>query len=146
MRVYIPAHVDDLASANHGSWQPVTAFCVTDLLREAAPAADDEELAEIARAAAAEFSLTQLKSPLRAVVVADVLRDEVEPDSGTHPAAVTLTTRVPSGVVACAFVDEPDAADDVVKAVLGDEAAWDRLDERELLWFDASELDAPLAT
>jgi hypothetical protein len=44
--------------------------------------------------------------------------------------------------VVCAHVDEPAAAADVVEALTGDEDAVERLDERDLLWYDATELGA----
>jgi hypothetical protein len=42
--------------------------------------------------------------------------------------------------VVCAHVDEPAAKDEVARALDGDDAALDALAERDLLWYDATEL------
>ena len=57
------------------------------------------------------------------------------------PSAVELVERRgPADAIVCVHVDEPGAAPDVVLAAGGDEAAVERLDERDLLWYDATEL------
>lgn len=56
------------------------------------------------------------------------------------PSAVRLTSRITWQRVACAHVDEGAAEKDVAAALTGDEAAVERLAERDLLWFDVSEL------
>ena len=61
-------------------------------------------------------------------------------DDDDVPSAVELTRAVPQSDVICAHVDEPAAAADVALAAGGDEAAAERLDERDLLWYDASEI------
>jgi hypothetical protein len=43
--------------------------------------------------------------------------------------------------VACAHIDEPAAEADVVAALGGDDVAGERLAERDLLWYDATELE-----
>jgi hypothetical protein len=66
------------------------------------------------------------------------------PDDDDVPSAVELTREVPQSDVICVHVDEPAAAADVARAAAGDEDAAERLDERDLLWYDASEVgDVP---
>jgi len=48
--------------------------------------------------------------------------------------------------VACVHVDEAAAAPDVVAAIAGDLGAAERLVERDLLWYDVSELASLVAT
>ena len=43
--------------------------------------------------------------------------------------------------IACVFLDEPGAAADARAAAGGDEDALERLEVRDLLWYDVSELD-----
>ena len=140
MRVYIPATVDDLPRCADGLWEPPLAYAVTDLLLEIADSDDADELSEIARDVAARASVIEVGSPLRVVVVAELTRAECETDPDLHPAAVRVQGRIPASAIACAFVDEPDAAEDVRHAVGGDDDALARLEERDLLWYDASEL------
>ena len=115
------------------------------------PDEDDEGLEFAAQLAAADDSLELLGArpaapQLRLVVSVDVPDSavlEVSSDEDV-PSAVELTHAVPQEDVICVHVDEPGAAADVVLAASGDEAAVDRLDERDLLWYDASELgDVP---
>ncbi len=140
MRVFIPATIDELALQASGQWQPGRAFAVTDALKEEAPDFDDDELVEAAIDAAAMVSGLELGSRLRAVIAADVSRADAAPDPATHPAAVTLAGTLQASAVACVFLDEEDAAADVIAARAGDEAAYDRLAERILLWFDLGEV------
>ncbi len=56
------------------------------------------------------------------------------------PSAVRLTTPVAWTAVVCAHVDEPAATADVTEALTGDDEAVERLDDRDLLWYDATEL------
>jgi len=146
MRVYIPDTLAAVAGHLDGVWEPTHAFAVTDSLRDAAPDLDDDELAELAIDFAAEHSAYALGSRLRVVVAADYSRADVAFHPQGGPAAVRLTGRLAPSAVACLFVDEADAAQDVLAAQAGDEEAQDRLGERHLLWFDPSEasyLDAP---
>ncbi len=140
MRVYIPATVDDLHRCADGLWEPPLAYAVTERLLAIVASDDADELAELARDVAARASVIDVGSPLRVVVVAELTRAELEEDPELHPAAVRVSGRVPAGAIACAFVDEPDAADDVRAAEGGDDDALDRLDQRDLLWYDSSEL------
>lgn len=140
MRVFIPATIDELALQTSGQWQPARAFAVTDALRDEEHDLDDDELVEAAIDAAAMVSGLELGSRLRAVIAADVSRADAAPDPATHPAAVTISGTLQASAVACVFLDEEDAAADVVAARGGDEAAYDRLAERILLWFDLGEV------
>ncbi|SEJ21299.1 DUF6912 family protein [Demequina mangrovi] len=140
MRVYIPATVDDLPRCADGLWEPPVAYAVTERLLEIVASDDADELAEIARDVAARASVIEAGSPLRVVVVAELTRAECDADPEVHPAAVRVHGRIPASAIACAFVDEPEAAGDVSAAVGGDEDALDVLEERDLLWYDASEL------
>ncbi|WP_062297636.1 DUF6912 family protein [Demequina maris] len=140
MRVYIPATVDDLPRCADGLWEPPIAYAVTERLLDIVDSDDGDELAEIARDVAARASVIEVGSPLRVVVVAELTRAECETDPDLHPAAVRVQGRLPASAIACAFVDEPGAADDVSGARGGDDDALDRLEERDMLWYDATEL------
>ena len=67
--------------------------------------------------------------------------DSVDADEDLAPSTVRLTTSVGWDDVACAHVDEAAAEPDVVAALGGDAAALERLAERDMLWYDASELE-----
>ena len=79
---------------------------------------------------------------LRLVLAADVPDDTVVPDEDPDAdvTAVTITPGVPVDAVVCAHVDEPAAAADVAAALAGDDDARQRLEDRDLLWYDVSEL------
>ncbi len=140
MRVYIPARLADLPEQAAGLWEPEHAYAVTDLLRDAAPDLDDEELAELAIDFAAEHSVMRSGSRLRVVIAADYSRADAAFDPPRGPAAVRLVGRLDPGAIACVFVDEADAAADADAAQAGDEEALERLGERHLLWYDLSEI------
>lgn len=140
MRVYIPATVDELALQTSGQWEPQRAFAATDVLREAMPALDEDELVEFAIDAAAMASALEAGSRLRAVIAADVSRADAVPDAMTHPAAVLVAGRLDPASIACVFLDEDEAEADVNGAVLGDDDAAERLADRTLLWFDLAEV------
>lgn len=146
MRIYLPASLDELDPAS----RPLSArraHAVTPALRAMFPDEDDEGLEYAAQLAAADDSLELLgerpDSPqLRCVVSADVADAAVLAlsDEDDVPSAVELTRAVPQTDVICAHVDEPAAAPDVALAAGGDDEAAARLDERDLLWYDATEL------
>ncbi|WP_296666178.1 hypothetical protein [Demequina sp.] len=140
MRVYLPSTVTDLPRCTDGHWEPPVGYAVTERLLQIAASDDADELAELARSVAASASVIEHGSALRVVVVAELTRAELDADPDLHPAAVRLSERVPASAIACAFVDEPGAAEDVRAAVAGDDDALARLDERDLLWYDATEL------
>jgi hypothetical protein len=146
VRIYLPASLDQLDPAA-GPLAARRAHAVTPALRAMFPDEDDEGLEYAAQLAAADDSLellgTRPAAPqLRVVVSVDVLDAAVQEVSEGEdvPSAVELTRAVPQADVICVHVDEPGAAPDVVLAAAGDETAVDRLDERDLLWYDASEL------
>jgi hypothetical protein len=140
MRVYIPANASDLAIQTSGQWEPVHAFAATEALADAAADLDEDELAELAIDLAAEASALSLGSRLRVVIAADFSRADVALDSDAGPGGVVLTGRLAPGAVACVFMDEDDAGDDVAAAQAGDEDALERLGERSLLWYELGEL------
>ncbi|HEY0120140.1 MAG TPA: hypothetical protein VGC04_15290 [Cellulomonas sp.] len=144
MRVYLPAALDQLPCEQVG---PGRGHAVTPELRAGLPGEDDEAWEYAALLAAADDALELLGrhpgSPrLRVVLAADVPDGLV--DAGTGPdevaSAVDLVAGVAWATVVSVHVDEPAAALDVVAALAGDPAAEDRLVERELLWYDVTEV------
>ena len=146
VRIYLPATLLDVdAAASREVVTPRRAHAVTPALRELFPEEDDEGLEYAAQLAAADDSLELLGSAadaprLRVVLSADVDAAAVIVLDDEIPSAVEVTTPVPWPAVVCAHVDEPAAAGDVTAALTGDEEAVERLDERDLLWYDATEL------
>ena len=63
-------------------------------------------------------------------------------DDDAAPSAVDVTAAVTWDAIRCGHVDEPAAEPCVSAALTGAEGTLDRLDECDLLWYDASELDA----
>ena len=147
MRIYLPSTLSELGAK--GGLPPRAVHAVTPALRAALPDEDEEGLEYAAQLLAADDSLDRLDGSVpagrrRVVVAADVpevVIDSVDADEDLAPSAVRLTTSVGWDSVACAHVDEPAAEADVVAALGGDEAALERLAERDLLWYDASELE-----
>ncbi|MDO5732121.1 DUF6912 family protein [Corynebacterium sphenisci] len=156
MRVHVPATFGMLAElrdtgellARRG-W----AFALTDALRGAYRAGDEEELADVAFTEAARASLRLLSAysgdfdRRRVVVSADVAASP-EPDMGE--AVVRLAGPIPADAVAAVHVDLAGAEEAVAAAVaavdaadLGDEDAeltvGDCL-EHELAWYAPQEL------
>ncbi len=144
MRIYLPATPAELADPTGLS--PRVVHAVTPALRAALPDEDEEGLEFAAQLLAADDSLDLLDParPRRVVVAADVPDDAVAPlgDDDAVASAVRLVTPVTWEDVACAHVDEPGAAQDVTAALAGDEDAAERLVERDLLWYDVTELAA----
>ncbi|MCV2394131.1 hypothetical protein OEB99_07420 [Actinotalea sp. M2MS4P-6] len=144
MRIYLPSSLAELADPDGLS--PRVVHAVTPALRAALPDEDEEGLEFSAQLLAADDSLERLADapPRRVVVAADVPEDAVAPlaDDDAVPSAVQLVTAVAWDDVACAHVDEPGAAAEVTAALAGDDDAAERLVERDLLWYDVSELAA----
>ena len=146
MRIYLPATLTELDDPDGLAPRPVHA--VTPALQAALPDEDEEGLEYAAQLLAADDSLDLLADaprPVRRrlVVAADVNEDEIEalPADDAHaPSLVRLLVAVPWDVVACAHVDEPEAHADVTAALSGDDDAAERLADRDLLWYDRSEL------
>ena len=152
MRIYLPATLLDLDLPGAGprpDLAPRRVHAVTPALRAMFPDDDDEGLEFAAQLAAADDSLELLAATpaaprLRLVLTAEVSDDAVagvDPGDAV-PSAVDLLVGVEWDAIACGHVDEPAAAPDVVGAIEGDDDAAERLDERDLLWYDATELDA----
>ncbi|WP_149202610.1 DUF6912 family protein [Actinotalea subterranea] len=146
MRIYLPCTLAELGAK--AGLSPRVVHAVTPALRAALPDEDEEGLEYAAQLLAADDSLdrldpTSVGGRRRVVVAADVpaaVVDSVDEGEEHAPSAVRLTTSVGWDDVACAHVDEPAAEGDVVAAAAGDEAALERLAERDLLWYDVSEL------
>ena len=141
MRVYVPIDIETIGQSVSGDWEPVRGYALTPTLLDISAVDDDEVLTEQVRDVAAADAVLDLGAARRAVVVVEYPRADVEPVQGEHPAAVTLVGRVRADAVVCAFVDEPEAAADGRAAATGDAEALARLEERDLLWYDASEID-----
>lgn len=142
MRIYLPATLSELADPE--GLGPRVVHAVTPGLRAALPDEDEEGLEYAAQLLAADDSLDLIDdgAPRRLVVAADVAEEAVVPldDDDAAPSAMRLLEPVVWEDVACAHVDEEAAAADVTATLAGDEVAADRLAERDLLWFDVSEL------
>jgi hypothetical protein len=148
MRIYLPATLADLDTSR--GLEPRLVHAVTSALRAALPDEDEEGLEYAAQLLAADDSLERIgatgATPRRVVVTADVPEAVVEAVEDPHaPTVVRLTAQVAWEAVACAHVDEAAAEADVTAAAAGDEEAIDRLDDRDLLWYDVSELDRLVA-
>jgi hypothetical protein len=164
MRIYVPATVDELDSATvtatAASWTvtPRGAHAVTGALMAEMPHDDAEEREYAAFLAAAHDSLALVAArpgvpPLRVVVSLEVPEVAVSLDGGdlpsgdAAPSAVQLTQELTVPIVAV-HADEPEAAADV-RAVIetaDDHVALDealqRVTDRDLLWYDATEVHA----
>ena len=157
VRIYLPATLDDLnpsvtgpdGTAGFVGTGPWRVHAVTDALRTELPEEDEEGLEFAAQLAAADDSLLRLAGRptaphLRLVLAVDVPAGAVGAvdDDDAPPSAVTYTGPVTTDDVVSAHVDEVDARADVERAMTGDEHAVERLAQRHLLWYDASELVA----
>lgn len=156
MRIYLPATLELLVGARSGAGgrttldlEPARAHMVTAALAAALADEDEEGLEYAAHLAAADDALTELaRRPhaprLRLVLTLEVPDDVVVDAAGDAailtPSAVDLVAPVTGAALVCAHVDEPDAAADVVATLAGDDAALERLVERDLLWYDATEV------
>lgn len=162
MRIYVPATFGELPSVSItrdglGSLDlhPRAAHAVTAALESALADEDSEGLEYSALLAAADDDLALIAADeaaprLRLVLTLEVPDAAVVPSTGDvtvlTPSAVDVAREVPGAVVVCAHVDEPEAAPDVAATIAGDDAAAERLVERDLLWYDASELgEIPVA-
>lgn len=143
MRVYLPATIAQLTHPE--GLAPRVVHAVTPGLRAALPDEDEEGLEYAAQLLAADDSVDLLADAdvrRRVVVAADVPETVVEAldDDAVAPSAVRLVAAVSWSDVACAHVDEEAAEGDVAAARSGDDEALERLAERDLLWFDVTEL------
>ena len=146
MRIYLPATAADLSAAEIS---PRTAHAATQALVAALPEEDEEGLEVSASLCAADSSLVRLAEPeasgladRRVVVAADVdpadLR-ELAVEGDTLPGTVEVTVPVSWDDVAALLVDDVEAESDVRLARTGDEEAFERAADADLLWFDVSE-------
>ena len=79
----------------------------------------------------------------RVVIAADVEREnlrELEVDDETLPGTVQVLVDVPWDDVAAVLADEDQASADVKLAAEGDEEAFERSADADLLWFDVCEV------
>ena len=146
MRVYLPATAADLSSE---SLSPRTAHAATASLAAALPDEDEEGLEVSASLCAADSSVMLLAEPAaqgladrRVVVAADVDPEvvrEVPAGDDVLPGTVEVAADVPWDRVAALLVDEAEAEADVRLARTGDEEAFERAAEADLLWFDVTE-------
>ena len=144
MRIYLPMTVADLADPD--GVRPSAAHAVTRELAAALPGEDEEGLEFAALLAAADASVGLLSADpsvpsRRVVVVADVSGVPSAARAGGLPSEVEPPAAVPWDQVVSLHVDDGDAESDVAAAAAGDEEALERAAERDLLWFDVSELD-----
>lgn len=143
MRIYLPATLAELTGADLPSR---LAHAVTPALRAALPEEDTEGLEYVALLLAAGDSLDLLDgvgpAGLRRVVVAGDVPDAAATPAGEPdvPSRVLLTTALRWDAIASAHIDEAAAEPDVAAARAGDADATERLEQRDLLWYDASEL------
>lgn len=146
MRVYVPATAADLRASQISAR---LAHAATRTLAEALTEEDEEGLEVSASLCAADSSLMLLAVPgaetlpsRRVVVAADVDGASVEElavGEDVLPGTVRLGAPVPWESVAALLVDEAAAEGDVEAARRGDEEAFERTAEADLLWFDVSE-------
>ena len=128
MRVYLPATVADLSAPAITSRQAHAAT--------ASLAADSSVIA------ISEQDEAQ-KRYRRVVIAADVEREnlrELEVDDETLPGTVQVLVDVPWDDVAAVLADEDQASADVKLAAEGDEEAFERSADADLLWFDVCEV------
>src|SRR6516165_3884466 len=131
MRVFLPSTLPALAEVLRTGQAgpdpgPQPGYAVTAALREAYASGDEEELeyaalTEAARASlrllAAELEADEAAAPRRVVLAADIPDDQVKPaTTDKEPARVLIGEAVPLARLACAHVDDPDAAADVRSA------------------------------
>jgi len=143
VRIYLPATFAEL-DAHPAPLTIGTAHGATALVRAALSTEDSEAWEYVAQLAAAHESLSRQSDddvPLRLVVVADVPDAVVRVvDGAAEPSQLVLTGDVAWRDVVCVLVDETEAAADVRAARDGDVDAAARLGDRDLLWYDVSEI------
>ena len=153
MRIYLPATAAHLrASVLGSSHQPLTAHAATPALAQALPEEDEEGLEVSASLCAADASVVLLAEPeaagladRRIVIAADVDAEnvrEVPVEGDVLPGTIEVTGEIPWEDVAALLVDEPEAQNDVRAARLGDEDAFERAADADLLWYDVTEREA----
>jgi hypothetical protein len=161
VRVYLPATIPMLAGLHErGALDATEAHAVTPELREWYAEGDEEELEYVAFTRAAQGALRLLRTdptaPRRRVVVSADLPPGAlgRGDGELGSSVVRLSDGVPVAAVAAIHLDGPGAADEVdaasgvvEEALAGDPDAQftvDSVEDHELEWYDASELDSLL--
>lgn len=145
MRVYLPVTLDEIQQRPRLEG-PRRAHAVTPALRALWPDEDEEGWEYAAQAGAADDGVVLLagrpEAPrLRVVVAVDVPDVSVrELDGPPVPSAVEVVDDVEVSRLVSVHVDEPAAVADVTAAATGDEEALERLAERDLLWYDVTEI------
>lgn len=150
MRIYLPATAAHLRAVALGSPQePCLAHAATASLARALPEEDEEGLEVSASLCAADASLVMLSEPAsegladrRIVIAADVDAGHVRElavEGDVLPGTVEVAAEITWEDVAALLVDESEAEADVRAARLGDEDAFERAAEADLLWYDVTE-------
>ena len=155
MRIYIPATNRVLLSA---PIEPRVVHAVTRALEHALGPEDPEVVEAVAMNAAADDSLRLVGAarsegvsvaPRRCVIVAVVPDAHVSPldpqvyDLNEHlPSAVYLNQPVGWKKIESIHVDDLESEQDVAEAADGDEAAFERVIDEDLMWYDVAERDA----
>lgn len=130
---------------------PRTVHSVTFALRDVMPDEDDEVLESVAMLAAADDSLRILSTlaaggetirPLRVVIAADVDSSqvgEVSEGKDVLPTAKSLLCPVTWDSVDSILVDDTDLLDEILLAIDGNDDAFERVADEDLMWFDVDE-------
>src|SRR5699024_5923764 len=112
---------------------------------------DDETLEMIALLAAADDSVRMVGDrgeaagrTRRVVLAADVPDSHATPSADGLPTAVELSAPVAWSDVRAIHVDETGAEAEVAGAAAGDEDAFERVVDLDLLWYDPAERDTIL--
>lgn len=153
MRIYIPATSNDIArdaiSERTVHAHTVQLEKVADL-RDVPPSEQRDVLEAMAMNAAADDSLRCLVAcaeagegaqPRRVVIVADAPGTFLErcADSEQLPTALALVRPLHWKHVESIHIDDDEALDDISAAMAGDETAFERSYEYELMWYDVTE-------
>ncbi|MCR2052367.1 hypothetical protein NSA19_05810 [Actinomyces bowdenii] len=149
MRIYLPATAADLRAEVISAR---AAHAATPALAQALPDEDEEGLEVSASLCAADASVLLLAEPgaqglpdRRVVIAADVDPQVVRELAVTEevlPGSVMVEAPVPWEDVAAVLVDEAGAQADVALARVGDEEAFERAADADLLWYDVVERDS----
>lgn len=133
MRIYVPVTVSDLDSPEALSAR--SAFAATAGVRALAPEEDEEGLEYLAFLAAADAAIDEGEVS-RIVVAADAQAEETDTTGVVHVRDIPWEE-----VVSIHIDDLTDAAllADINAAQTGDDGARERVNEADLLWYDASE-------
>lgn len=144
MRIYVPSTLTRIRRDE--SVEATVVHAVTPGLARALPEEDDEGLEYAAFLASADASVSLLATDLaaprrRVVVVAELAAEAAIPAPGGLPSLVVTNRTIRWRDVVSVHVDDAEAEADVTAAALGDAEALDRSADRDLLWYDATELD-----